>query len=128
MKKSTVIILVAVVLVIGLIAGVTATVFFAGTKEIIEDKIESRVDNGKIIGAGENPSESDFIGEEKAKEIAVKSAEINAEDLTYEIIRLEKDDGIWQYEVELRVGRTEYDFDINAETGEIISHDVDYDD
>lgn len=128
MKKSTVIILVAVVLVIGLVAGVAATVFFAGTKEIIEDKIESRVDNGKIIGAGENPSESDFIGEEKAKEIAVKSAEINAEDLTYEKIRLEKDDGIWQYEVELRVGRTEYDFDINAETGEIISHDVDYDD
>ena len=32
------------------------------------------------------------------------------------------------YELELRNGRTEYDFEIDAQTGDIVSRDVDYDD
>ena len=36
-------------------------------------------------------------------------------------------DGRQVYEVELRDGRTEYEFEIDAQTGSILSRDVDYD-
>ena len=41
--------------------------------------------------------------------------------------KLDWEDGRQVYEVELRSGRTEYDFEIDAQTGSIVSRDVDYD-
>ena len=40
---------------------------------------------------------------------------------------LERDDGRYIYEVEMRSGRTEYSCDIDAATGAIFDWDVDYD-
>lgn len=77
---------------------------------------------------GSNPSneeKSKFIGEEKAKEIALKKAEIGSEGVRFEHVDLERDDGVWQYDVEFRHGKNQYDIDINAETGEILSFDKD---
>lgn len=74
------------------------------------------------------PVSSNFIGEEKAQEIALEKAGITSDDVIFEKIKLEKDDGVWQYEVEFRKDRTEYDADIKAEDGTIISWDVDMND
>lgn len=41
---------------------------------------------------------------------------------------LDRDDGRWVYELELRNGRTEYECDINAVTGVILDWESDYDD
>ena len=41
---------------------------------------------------------------------------------------LEKDDGIWKYEGEIKQGKTEAEFEINAQTGAIIKWDVEQDD
>ncbi|MBQ2942463.1 MAG: PepSY domain-containing protein [Clostridia bacterium] len=71
---------------------------------------------------------STFIGEEKAKAIALKKAGITEDEADRLKVSLDRDNGIWEYEVEIRVGRTEYDADINAETGEIIKWEVDSDD
>ena len=40
------------------------------------------------------------------------------------------DDGVWQYEIEFVSGETEYDYEINMETGEILDFGTDsiYDD
>ena len=63
---------------------------------------------------------SKFIGEEKAKEIALDRAEISADGVKFDRVELDRDDGVWQYEVDFRHGNMEYDVDINAETGEVL--------
>lgn len=71
---------------------------------------------------------SNFIGEEKAKEIALQRAGITAENVTFDRTELDFDDGVWKYEIEFRQGRNEYDADIKADDGTIISFETDYDD
>lgn len=42
--------------------------------------------------------------------------------------KLDEDDGIQVYEIEIKNGNTEYDFEIHASTGQILEFDTDYDD
>lgn len=70
---------------------------------------------------------SKFIGEEKAKELALKKAEIGADGVKFDRVELDHDDGVWQYEVDFRHGDIEYDIDINAENGEILSFEKETD-
>lgn len=69
-------------------------------------------------------STSNLITEAKAKEIALAKAPSG---VTVVKCQLDFDDGRWEYEIEMRSGRTEYDCTINASTGAIIDWDVDYD-
>ena len=73
-------------------------------------------------------SAENTISEEEAKQIALNKAELTADGVFFDRIELEKDNGIWKYEIEFRKDRTEYDIDINAENGEIVSWEVDTDD
>ena len=70
---------------------------------------------------------SKFIGEEKAKELALKKAEIGADGVKFDHVELDYDDGVWQYEVDFRHSDIEYDIDINAENGEILSFEKEND-
>lgn len=70
---------------------------------------------------------SQFIGEEKAKSIALEKAGLSADAVTFDKVELDSDNGVWQYEVEFRKDRTEYDYDIKADDGSILSYDVDND-
>lgn len=69
-----------------------------------------------------------FIGEDKAKEIALDKAGISADGVIFDRVELDRDDGIWQYEVEFRQGKAEYDADIKADDGTVLSWETDYDD
>ena len=64
------------------------------------------------------------ITREQAQEIALAEAPSGAVVVS---CKLDWEDGRQVYEVELRSGRTEYDFEIDAQTGSIVSRDVDYD-
>ena len=64
------------------------------------------------------------ITRERAQEIALAEAPSGAVVVS---CKLDWEDGRQVYEVELRSGRTEYDFEIDAQTGSIVSRDVDYD-
>ncbi|MBP5596001.1 MAG: PepSY domain-containing protein [Pseudobutyrivibrio sp.] len=59
----------------------------------------------------------------QAKEIALKDAGLDEKDVTIAKAKKEIDDGITQYEIKFYYGTTEYDYEINATTGEIISFD-----
>ncbi len=72
--------------------------------------------------------ETDFIGEEKAKQIALERAGVSPDDAVFERIELDRDNGMWQYKIDFRNGRTEYDVDVNAENGNVIVFETDYDD
>lgn len=71
---------------------------------------------------------SNFIGETKAQEIALEKAGITSDDVIFDRIELERDNGVWVYEVEFRKDRTEYEAEINADDGEILLWEVDVDD
>ena len=87
-----------------------------------------RVPSGSAGGNGKLPDTSKFIGEEKAKQIAIEKAGIPSDAANFVRVELDRDNGIWKYEVELRQGRTQYDADIKADNGEILSFETDYDD
>lgn len=67
----------------------------------------------------------EHIGEKKAKSIALKDAGVKEKDTTYLTVHLDVDDGVEIYEVEFMVGNKEYDYDIDAYTGKILSKDFD---
>ena len=73
---------------------------------------------------GASASTSDYIGVERAKEIAL--AECPSGSTVYKC-QFDWDDGRAEYEVEIRNGWTEYDFEIDAVTGTIIGRDIDND-
>ena len=73
-------------------------------------------------------SKEDFIGTEKAQQIALKKAGITTADVIFKKTELDKDDGVWHYEIEFKQGHTEYEADIKADDGSIIKWEVDIDD
>ena len=69
------------------------------------------------------PSKTEYIGEEKAKSIALAHAGVKESDTAYIVCKLDYDDGIAEYDVEFYVGNMEYDVEINAKTGDVLSYD-----
>ncbi len=68
---------------------------------------------------------SDYIGEAKAKDIALKHAGLSSSKVTFLPISLDWDDGRQVYEVEFYSGNKEYDYEIDAITGTIRDYDFD---
>ncbi len=71
---------------------------------------------------------SAFIGEEKAKEIALEKAQLKAEDVKFIKVELDKERGVAVYEVEFNYGLKEYSAEIKADDGTIVEWDVEFDD
>ncbi len=65
--------------------------------------------------------EGSLLTKEEAEEIALKHSGLSRDQVTGLRTRYELDDGIHTYEVELRQGSWEYSYEINAETGQILS-------
>ena len=74
--------------------------------------------------SGSGTDTGDYIGEAEAKRIAL--AEVSgAADSDVRYARLDWDDGRAEYEVKIVLGTTEYEFEIDAVTGVILSRDSD---
>lgn len=68
------------------------------------------------------------ITEEQARQIALAKVGLKAEDVPLMKIELDEDDGRVVYEAEFVFAGMEYEFDIDAETGEIIRYEEEKDD
>jgi uncharacterized membrane protein YkoI len=77
------------------------------------------------VAANTPPTTGADIGEAKAKEIALTHAGLKESDVVFVRVHLDYDDRRREYEVEFYSGNIEYDYDIDAETGEIRSYDRD---
>lgn len=95
---------------------------------------EIAVSDGKIVKkshetmAGGTPNKGDYIGSDRAEEIALADAGFAAADVKFvKRTELDIDDGRAQYEVEFYVGITEYDYKIDAASGAIIEKETDND-
>ena len=93
----------------------------AVTEETLED---AAADTSQATDAAAKISESE------AKAIALKHAGLKEADVKFTKFNEDMDDGVWQYEIEFVSGETEYDYEINMETGEILDFGTDsiYDD
>lgn len=67
----------------------------------------------------------DLISEAKAKEIAFKDAGVKESDVKNSTIELDTDDGVKVYEIEFYTADKEYDYQIDAVSGDILSKDFD---
>ena len=65
-----------------------------------------------------------YIGAEKAKSVALAHVGVNQSQVTRLRCELEKDDGRWEYQVEFCYGTMEYEYEIDAYTGAILSRDM----
>ena len=73
-----------------------------------------------------NASSRNVIDVEEAKTIALNHAGFSASEVTLLKAELDNDDLHVTYDIEFRNGFTEYEYEINAETGKIIKYDVEF--
>lgn len=78
--------------------------------------------NAAPITTSGSASQSAYIGPEAAKEAALKHAAVSASDATFVEAEYDYDDGRMVYEVEFHVKGTEYDYEIDAQTGEVVKY------
>ncbi|MCD8382454.1 MAG: PepSY domain-containing protein [Clostridiales bacterium] len=88
----------------------------ATTGAILAQSVESK-DTGTQSGS--------VIGETAAKEAAFAHAGVSESSVSKLKVKLDTDDGIQVYEVEFRTSSAEYEYEINATTGSIISYEID---
>ena len=79
--------------------------------------------SGQQPSGGQNTSSG--ITEDEAKTIALQDAGVSASDAVFVRVERDRDDGRSVYDLEFYAGNTEYDYEISAETGEILSYDSD---
>ncbi len=113
--KTAGIISCATLLTLALAGGV-----FALTMPATTNNSEQSVAEQNLFSQNEN-----YIGETEAKAIALAHAGLAQADVSQMICKLDYDDGVAEYEVEFWDGTTEYDYEINAVSGAIISYDYD---
>ena len=94
---------------------------------------EINAETGKILDVDYDaeaytPEKDKVIGIDEAKQIALKHASVAQKNAKWVKAELDRDDDSYKYEVEFRVGRTEYEYEIDAMTGKILDWDKDYDD
>lgn len=99
----------------------------ASNGTVLEKSIEQFQIQTNPTDSAINSSSNDYIGVDRAKEIALNHAQMNESDVQFAKAKLENDDGGVEYEIEFYSGRTEYDYTIDAVSGNIIEYDVDYD-
>ena len=73
-------------------------------------------------------SDKAYIGAERAAEIALAHAKVDSSGVKGLEVELDFDDGKILYEVEFTAGGIEYDYEVDAVSGEILSHEQDKDD
>lgn len=98
-------------------------------------KSKSSADENKAVNdqpsSKSNDSSANYIGEEKAKEIALNDIGFSADEVSYIYANLDYEDDyglVPYYDVSFKKDRTEYEYEIDAVSGDIITFDKDFDD
>lgn len=96
----------------------------SGTLTPDDSNAQNSPDSGMADGMQTGPqSQTQYIGTDAAKQAALEHAGLQEEEVRFRHARLEYDDGFWKYEVEFHSDSTEYDYEIDAQSGEILSYD-----
>jgi len=71
------------------------------------------------------PASSEYIGEEKAKALVLEFASVSAKDAVFVQCKLDREDGMYVYEIEFFANFSEYEAEVDAVTGDIIDFEMD---
>ncbi len=82
-------------------------------------------DTDMLNNKQELPEITNGISKEEALKIARNDAGVAEKDITNLSVKLEKDDGRWEYDIEFDAGEKEYEYKILAENGTILEKDID---
>ncbi|MCM1419657.1 MAG: PepSY domain-containing protein, partial [Roseburia sp.] len=100
--------------------------------ETTKYEYDVRASDGKIvessneaISAPASTPSSGTIDEAKAKSIALKHAGLKESQVTFKKAKLERDDGILEYEIEFYTNGMTYEYKINASTGKVLEAEID---
>lgn len=99
----------------------------AYTGEVISFETDRNQRYSSGSGSSSNAS-GERITRETARSLALSKAGVKESEVRGFELELDYDDGILVYEGSFNVGRTEYDFGINASTGNFVSWSVERDD
>ena len=84
----------------------------------VQNSSESNTQNNNVNNIGE-------ISLDKAKEIALSHAGLASNQVTFQRTELDFDNGIQKYEIEFYYNYREYSYEIDANTGNILSYEQD---
>ncbi len=130
-KRSIIIVSILAVVLFG------AFIYFSGlgrvaydeVREEITEELDEHKNDMKQVGDVTDPDSKvnteDYIGFDRAKEIALDKAGISAEQAIFEEVSLDEENGIMVYEIEFKHQHIEYGVHINAVNGEIVKFNKD---
>lgn len=87
------------------------------TQEFSDEPSEHRPNHGS--------GNAQRISVDEAKEIALKNAGVTASSVSFKKAKLDREDGIYIYEIEFYAGQYEYEYEIDAVSGDVLSLDRD---
>ncbi len=97
---------------------ITIIIDFGSPSSSGKDETPNNGNAGNTDKDPEKPTET--ISEAKAKEIALKDAGFSEDMVTFGEISLENEDGLKFYEIEFTCGGREYEYEIDALSGEVL--------
>lgn len=110
---------------------VLITGLFTGCEDDIREMMQKPPEpntSSQPANGEENTSAAGFITEERAIEIALEKAGLTRNDVNYVKAEPDYDDRVSHYDVEFRQGKYEYDVEVKADDGTILSFEKDIDD
>lgn len=133
--------LTAVGLALSLMFSVGLTGCGSADEEVVDDAVDAVEEQAEDVAEDiadaqeeaaattETPAaaEDQMISKKKAKKIARKDAGLSKAEIDFTNIHLDYDDGRTEYEIDFHKGITEYEYTIDAYTGDILEKSVDSD-
>lgn len=104
------------------------------TESNVQNSSESSTENNNVNTSQDNNTNNaqnnivnntGNISLDKAKEIALSHAGLSADQVTFVKVNMDFDDGIQKYEIEFYYNYREYSYEIDANTGNILSYEQD---
>ncbi|MCI8598105.1 MAG: hypothetical protein HFJ10_06645 [Lachnospiraceae bacterium] len=92
---------------------------------LLSESGSMNLDNIKSVGTA---SDKAYIGDAKAKDIALAHAGLTADDISHYKNELDYEQGAMVYEIEFKCNGYEYDYEVDAVSGTIIEHKKEVDD
>lgn len=96
--------------------------------EVVTEAVTEEITVQATQATEKSTQTDEKISEKRAKKIALEHAGFKESDVTRLHVELDYDDGVLRYEIDFHVGNVEYDYDIEAYSGDILSYDKDIDD
>ena len=92
---------------------------------VIKSERESYGNSGNSATTGNTSGNTNYIGEDAALSAALTHAGLSSADISGQKVEFDFDDGSAIYEIEFRSGRYEYEYEIDAVSGQVIKSEMD---